>query len=57
VKRGAAVQRAFLYDAAGNMTRDTRGATAYNYVINAAGRIRALPCPNYAESGRKPFGD
>jgi hypothetical protein len=31
-----------LYDAAGNMTRDTRGATADNYVINAAGRIRTL---------------
>ncbi len=31
--------RAFTYDAAGNITRDTRGATQYNYTISSAGRI------------------
>lgn len=39
VKQGTTTLRAFVYDAAGNMTRDTRGSTQYNYTISAAGRI------------------
>ncbi len=42
VKQGTTTTRAFLYDATGNMTKDTRGATAYNYAVNKAGRIRNL---------------
>ncbi|NJS14205.1 MAG: hypothetical protein HC788_05760 [Sphingopyxis sp.] len=42
VKQGTTTTRAFLYDAAGHMTRDTRGATQYNTAINNAGRIRTL---------------
>ena len=39
VMQGTTTLRAFVHDAAGNMTRDTRGATQYNYTISAAGRI------------------
>jgi RHS repeat-associated protein len=39
VKQGTTTTRAFLYDAAGNMTRDTRGTTQHNYTISAAGRL------------------
>jgi RHS repeat-associated protein len=42
VKQGTTTTRAFVYDAAGNATRDTRGTTAYNYAVNNAGRIRTL---------------
>ena len=39
VKQGTTTLRAFTYNAAGNITRDTRGTTQYNYTISAAGRI------------------
>ncbi len=39
VKQGTTTLRAFTYDAAGNITRDTRGTTQYNYNISSAGRI------------------
>jgi hypothetical protein len=39
VKQGTTTLRVFIHDAAGNMTRDTRGKTRYNYTISAAGRI------------------
>ncbi len=42
VKQGSTTTRAFVYDAAGNTTKDTRGSTAYNYSINDAGRISQL---------------
>jgi RHS repeat-associated protein len=42
VKQGATTTRAFTYDAAGNTTQDLRGATAYNYAVNNAGRIKTL---------------
>jgi RHS repeat-associated protein len=42
VKQGTATKRAFNYDAAGNITQDTRAATAYNYAVNNAGRIKTL---------------
>jgi RHS repeat-associated protein len=42
VKQGAVTTRAFTYDAAGNTTQDLRGATAYNYAVNNAGRIKTL---------------
>jgi hypothetical protein len=42
VKQGTTTTRAFVYDAAGNATRDTRGTTAYNYAVNNAGRIKTL---------------
>ena len=38
----AAITRTFTHDAAGNMTKDVRGATTYDYVINHAGRISEL---------------
>jgi hypothetical protein len=41
VKQGTTT-RAFVYDAAGNATRDTGGTTAYNYTVNNAGRIRQM---------------
>ena len=42
VKQGTTTARAFVYDAAGNTTKDTRGSTAYNYAINDNGRISQL---------------
>jgi RHS repeat-associated protein len=42
VKQGTTTKRAFNYDAAGNMTKDTRGIVAYNYAVNNAGRIKTL---------------
>ena len=38
----AVTTRTFTHDAAGNMTKDVRGATTYDYVINHAGRISEL---------------
>jgi hypothetical protein len=40
VKQGTNVVRSFLYDAAGNMTRDTRGAVQVNYAYNYRNRLR-----------------
>jgi uncharacterized protein RhaS with RHS repeats len=40
VKQGTSVVRSFLYDAAGNMTRDTRGAVQINYAYNYRNRLR-----------------
>jgi RHS repeat-associated protein len=42
VKQGTATKRAFNYDAAGNITQDTRAAATYNYAVNNAGRIKTL---------------
>ena len=42
VKQGTTTTRAFSYDAAGNITQDLRGTTAYNYAVNNAGRIATL---------------
>jgi len=42
VRQGTTVRRAFTYDGAGHVTRDLRGATAFDYAINAAGRISEL---------------
>jgi RHS repeat-associated protein len=39
VKRGTTTVRAFSYDAARNMTRDTRGTVQYNYAYNNRGRL------------------
>jgi hypothetical protein len=40
VSRNAAATRIFSYDAAGNVIQDLRGANAYNYAVNNAGRIK-----------------
>jgi uncharacterized protein RhaS with RHS repeats len=40
LKQSIPVANTFLYDAAGNMTRDTRGTTQMNYVYNNRGRLR-----------------
>jgi RHS repeat-associated protein len=42
VARNAAATRVFSYDAAGNVIQDLRGANAYNYAVNNAGRIRQM---------------
>ncbi len=39
ITQGGTTVRSFVYDAAGHMTRDTRGTTQHNYTISAAGRI------------------
>jgi YD repeat-containing protein len=39
VKQGATTTRAFTYNARGDVTRDTRGATQYNYTINSEERF------------------
>ncbi|ACA16903.1 RHS protein [Methylobacterium sp. 4-46] len=39
VGQGGTAVRSFLYDAAGNLTGDTRAGTAYAYAISDAGRI------------------
>lgn len=51
VKQGTTTARAFVYDAAGNTTKDTRGSTAYNYAIGDGGRIsRAYHRHEYIEA-------
>ena len=40
VKQGTVTTRAFTHDAAGNVVQDVRGANAYNYAVNNAGRIK-----------------
>ena len=40
VKQGTVTTRAFTHDAAGNVIQDLRGANAYNYAVNNAGRIK-----------------
>jgi uncharacterized protein RhaS with RHS repeats len=40
VSRNAAAARILSHDAAGNVIQDLRGANAYNYAINNAGRIK-----------------
>jgi uncharacterized protein RhaS with RHS repeats len=42
IARNAAATRIFSYDAAGNVIEDLRGAAAYNYAVNNAGRIRQM---------------
>jgi RHS repeat-associated protein len=42
VVRGSTPMRIFTYDAAGNVLQDLRGANAYNYAVNNAGRIRQM---------------
>jgi YD repeat-containing protein len=42
IARNAAATRIFTYDAAGNVIQDLRGANAYNYAVNNAGRIRQM---------------
>ena len=42
IVRGGASTRNFTYDAAGNVVQDLRGANAYNYAVNNAGRIRQM---------------
>ncbi len=42
VTQGATTLRSFTYDGAGNVTADTRGATAYNYRYNKRGRMDRL---------------
>jgi RHS repeat-associated protein len=42
VARGSTPMRIFSYDAAGNVIQDLRGANAYNYAVNNAGRIRQM---------------
>ena len=41
-RRNATATRIFTYDAAGNVIQDLRGANAYNYAVNNAGRIRQM---------------
>jgi RHS repeat-associated protein len=42
VTQGTTTERAFTYDASGNVTQDTRGSTAYHFTYNNAGRPSAL---------------
>jgi RHS repeat-associated protein len=42
IARNATATRIFSYDAAGNVIQDLRGANAYNYAVNNAGRIRQM---------------
>jgi RHS repeat-associated protein len=42
IARNAAATRIFTYDSAGNVIQDLRGANAYNYAVNNAGRIRQM---------------
>ncbi|GJD99630.1 RHS repeat-associated core domain-containing protein [Methylobacterium isbiliense] len=57
VSQGGTALRSFLYDAAGNLTSDTRAGTAYSYTISGAGRIAQVQVggvvrANYAYDGR-----
>ena len=40
IEQNGVSQRAFTYDAAGNIRSDTRGGTVYTYVYNDNGRLR-----------------
>jgi RHS repeat-associated protein len=42
IARNATATRIFTYDLAGNVIQDLRGANAYNYAVNNAGRIRQM---------------